>query len=120
MKKLVISLVCAALAIAADTTGTWTGKVDVGNPGDDPTIPMALILQQKGSELTGTAGGDVSHQYPIEKAEVNGDSIRFQVTTGPTVLIFDLRQDKDVMAGTAKLQRGGTTVHEGSASLRRK
>jgi len=118
MKKLVISLiVCAALGMSTDTTGTWTGKVDVGNPGSDPTIPMSLILKQNGSELTGTAG-DASRQFPIEKVEIKGDAITFQVTLGPAVIIFALRQEGDVMTGTAKFQHGAM-VHEGAVSFRR-
>jgi hypothetical protein len=96
------------------------GKVDVGNAGTDPTIPMTITLKQNGSELTGTAG-DASHQFPIEKAEVNGNSIKFQVTAGPAVLSFNLRQEGDVMTGTAKIEHKETgMVHEGPASLRRK
>ena len=81
---------------------------------------MTIILKQSGSELTGTAG-DPSHQFPIEKAEVNGNSIKFQVTAGPAVLSFNLRQEGDVMTGTAKIEHKETgMVHEGPASLRRK
>ena len=121
MHKLLVVLMAFALAVAAaDVTGTWTGKVDVGNGGSDPTIPMTIILKQSGSELTGTAG-DPSHQFPIEKAEINGNSIKFQVTAGPAILSFNLRLEGDVMTGTAKIEQKETgIVHEGPASLRRK
>ena len=120
MHKILVSLMAFALAAAAaDVTGTWIGKVDVGNGGSDPTIPMTLTLKQNGSELTGTAG-DASHQFPIEKAEINGNSIKFQVTAG-AVLTFNLRQEGDVMTGTAKIEhREAGTAHEGPASFRRK
>jgi hypothetical protein len=116
-----ISLMAFALAAAAaDVTGTWTGKVDVGNPGGDPTILMSITLKQNGSELTGTAG-DPSHHFPIDKAEINGNSVKFEVTAGQAVLTFNLRQEGDVMTGTAKIEhKEDGTVHEGPASLRRK
>lgn len=121
MRKFLVSLMAFALAAAAaDVTGTWIGKVDVGNGGSDPTIPMSITLKQNGSELTGTAG-DASHPFPIEKAEINGNSVTFQVTAGPAVLTFNLRQKGDVMKGTAKIvHKDDGTVHEGPVSLRRK
>lgn len=121
MHKLLVGLMTFVLAaVAADVTGTWMGKVDVGNGGSDPTIPMTIILKQSGSELTGTAG-DASHQFPIEKAEINGDIVKFQVTAGPAVLTFNLRQEGDVMTGTARIeQKEAGIVHEGPASFRRK
>src|SRR5215467_1647637 len=88
MHKVLVSLMAFGLAAfaltaaAADVTGTWIGKVDVGNGGSDPTIPRSITLKQIGSELTGTAG-DPSHQFPIEKAEINCNSVKFQVTAGP-------------------------------------
>jgi len=120
MHKILISLMAFALAAAAaDVTGTWIGKVDVGNAGSDPTIPFSVTLKQNGSELTGTAG-DASHQFPIEKAEIHGNSVTFQVTAG-AVLTFNLRQEGDVMKGTAKIvHKDEGTVHEGPVSLRRK
>jgi hypothetical protein len=119
--KLLVGLMAFAFAAAAaDVTGTWIGKVDVGNGGSDSTIPMTIILKLSGSELTGTAG-DPSHQFPIEKAEIDGDIIKFQVTAGPAVLSFNLRQEGDVMTGTTKIEHKETgIVHEGPASLRRK
>ncbi len=121
MRKFLVGLMAfALLAAAADVTGTWMGKVDVGNGGSDPTIPMTITLKQNGSELTGTAG-DASHQFPIEKAEINGSSVKFQVTAGPGVLTFNLRQRGDVMTGTAKIEnKEAGTVHEGRVWLRRK
>ena len=120
MRKLLASLMAFALAAAAaDVTGTWTGKVDVGNGGGDPTIPMSITLKQNGSELTGNAG-DASHQFPIDKGESNGNSVKFQVTAG-AVLTFNLRQEGDVMTGTVKIEhKEAGTVHEGPASFRRK
>lgn len=120
MHKTFISLFLGAvLAITANVTGSWTGTVDVGNGGGNPTIPMSLILKQDGNELSGTAG-DKSHRFPIEKAAIDGDSIKFNITTGPTVLSFDLLQHGDVMKGTAKIQHPDGSVHEGPASFTRK
>lgn len=120
MHKVLVSLMAFALAAAAaDVTGTWIGKVDVGNGGSDPTIPMSMTLKQNGSELTGT-WGDASHQFPIDKAEINDNSVKFQVTAGPAVLTFNLRQEGDVMKGTAKIVHDDGTAHEGPVFLRRK
>ena len=120
MQKTFISLFLGAvLAITANVTGSWTGTVDVGNGGGNPTIPMSLILKQDGNKLSGTAG-DESHRFPIEKAAIDGNSIKFNITTGPTVLSFDLHQQGDVMKGTAKIQHPDGSVHEGPASFTRK
>src|SRR3981081_2183751 len=82
MYKILVSLIAFALtAAAADVTGTGICWVDVANAGSDPTIPWSVTLKQNGSELTGTAG-DASHQFPIEKAEIHGNSVTFQVTAG--------------------------------------
>lgn len=120
MHKTLISLFLGVvLAVTANVTGTWTGTVDVGNGGGNPTIPMSLILKQDGNELSGTAG-DESHRFPIEKAAIDGDSIKFNITTGPTVLSFDLHQKGDEMKGTAKIRHPDGSVHEGPASFTRK
>jgi hypothetical protein len=112
-------LLSAVLAITANVTGSWTGTVDVGNGGGNPTIPMSLILKQDGNELTGTAG-DESHRFSIEKAKIDGDSIKFNLTLGPTALSFDLHQQGDLLKGTAKIQHPDGVIHEGPASFTRK
>jgi hypothetical protein len=120
MHKVLLSLLMGAvLAVGTSLTGSWTGKVDVGNGGADPTIPMSLFLKQQGDVLTGTAG-DESHRFPIEKATVNGDSVKFNLTLGPTALSFNLHQEGDTLKGTATIQHPDGIVHEGPATFNRK
>ena len=72
---LVMALAGAALLLAADPTGTWTG--DQPGPNGN-TYPITFKLKADGAKLTGTMGGDQFEQ-PIQNAEIHGDDISFSV-----------------------------------------
>src|SRR2546430_2770737 len=91
MHKILVTLMAfASTAAAAHVTGPWIGKVAVGKAGSAQPTPWPVPLKKNASKLTATAG-DASHQFPIEKAEIQGNSVTFQVTAG-AVLTFHLRQ----------------------------
>ena len=69
---LVMALAGAALLLAADPTGTWTGD----QPGH--TYNITFKLKADGGKLTGTMGGDQFEQ-PIQNGEIHGDDISFMV-----------------------------------------
>ena len=72
----------AALALAltvgapADVTGKWEGKISGTRPdGSTAEDTALLILEQKGTTLTGSVGGNESDQHPITKGTVDGNKI---------------------------------------------
>jgi uncharacterized protein (TIGR03435 family) len=82
----------AALACSgADVTGSWSGSYYAG--------PVYLILKQKGSEITGTAGPTPAQQMlNLERGRIEGDRVTFKA--GP--LEADLRLYGDDLKGDLK------------------
>jgi len=72
---LLIALTAAAVLLAADPTGTWTG--DQPGPGGN-TYPITFKLKADGAKLTGTMGGEQFEQA-IQSGEIHGDDISFTV-----------------------------------------
>jgi hypothetical protein len=72
---LVWAVAGAALLLAADPTGTWSG--DQPGPGGN-TYPITFKLKADGDKLTGTMGGDQFEQ-PIQNGAIHGDDIAFTV-----------------------------------------
>jgi hypothetical protein len=120
MKKAIALLaVWTGLALGADTTGTWAGAMQLTGPnGNSYPVPAYLILKQTDSTLTGSGGSEQAQQFPLEKGEVSGDTVRFQVTFGPTVH-FDLHRDGDSMTGKVTIDVPGGATQEGTVSLKR-
>ena len=85
---LAMALGAAGPLTAADFTGGWTGRMETsGGP-----VPIYLTLNQHGAEVSGnlTAGED-NTQAPIQKAEVHGDVLIFEVQDNTGKLTrFDL------------------------------
>lgn len=104
MKKLVAVVVLLAVgATAADLTGKWSGvfKVD----GGDHDIPQVFILKQDGAKLAGSGGPDPEEQYPIENGSIDGDHVKFEITTGEWKFAYDLRRaGQDGMQGDLDLK----------------
>jgi hypothetical protein len=88
---------------AADLTGNWSGNFKV-NGGDQP-VPQLLMLQQQGKKLTGSGGPNSGEQYPIENGRVEGDRVRFELTTGEWKFAYDLKPSgEDALHGEVKLE----------------
>jgi hypothetical protein len=65
---------------ATNLTGKWTGTMTrTGPDGRSQTIDWMLDLTQKGNVLTGTAGPNAERQWKMEKGEVEGSKVKFQV-----------------------------------------
>jgi hypothetical protein len=76
MKRLILFLLCAAFAFAADVTGNWTAQINDQN-GNNLTIKYAF--KQDGTSLSGTVtgpGGDL----PIQDGKIEEDKISFAIT----------------------------------------
>jgi hypothetical protein len=72
---LITALLGAAVLLAADPTGTWTG--DQPGPNGN-TYSITFKLKADAGKLTGTMGGDQFEQ-PIQNAVIHGDDISFSV-----------------------------------------
>lgn len=72
---LVLALAATGPA-AADVTGKWEGKITAqredGSSAEDGAL---LILEQKGTALTGTVGGNENDRHPITSGKIDGSRI---------------------------------------------
>jgi hypothetical protein len=108
MKRVLVLVVLLVVgAVAADVTGTWSGTFKVS--GGDHSTPQLIILKQDGNKLPGSAGPDAGEQYPIENGKVEGDRVRFEVTSGEWRFGYDLkRAGPDEMKGDLELKSVGS------------
>jgi hypothetical protein len=95
-------LLLAIHAMAGDLTGKWSGAFRAD--GSDHDVPQLFILKQEGNKLTGSAGPDQSEQYPLERGKVEGDRIRFEITTGEWKFTYDLKIIGAEMTGNLALK----------------
>src|SRR5262245_50208609 len=100
---------------ALDVSGKWSGTISNDNSSDS----LLLILQQDGTNLTGTGGPSESQQRPLENARTEGDVITFQVRAGSGILAFDLRIKGDEITGTVEVKRNDQTLRSARVSLKR-
>lgn len=94
-------LLLALNAMAADLSGKWSGSFRAD--GADHDVPQLFILKQDGNKLTGSGGPNQSEQYPLENGKVEGDRVRFEITTGEWKFTYNLKADPGKMAGDLEL-----------------
>ena len=76
MKKLLfVLLAVAALATAADVTGTWTGPMTMKNGDETRDDTAYLVLKQEGGKITGTIGPNEERRYDITTGTAEGDNV---------------------------------------------
>src|SRR5689334_19894979 len=82
--------------LAADVTGTWNAKVEVGGQNGAPTF----VLKQAGQKLTGTYNGALG-EAPVT-GTLQGDKIvlEFQSSVGKIIYTGKVAADKTKMEGT--------------------
>ena len=73
-RALALSALLALVALAADVTGKWVGKIETPNGSRDVTY----TLNQDGDKLTGSVSGR-NGETPISDGSVKGDSVTFSV-----------------------------------------
>jgi hypothetical protein len=101
-RTIAVVLLLAMNAIAGDLTGKWSGTFRAD--GADHDVPQLFILKQAGNNLTGSGGPDQSEQYPIENGKVDGDRVRFEITTGEWKFAYDLKAIDGRMEGDLELK----------------
>jgi hypothetical protein len=101
-RTIAVVLLLAMNAIAGDLTGKWSGSFRA--VAADHDVPQLFILKQDGNKVTGSGGPDQSEQYPIENGKVDGDRVRFEVTTGEWKFTYNLKATDARMTGDLELK----------------
>lgn len=105
-KQMAVVLLLAVSAMAGDLTGKWSGAFKVD--GGDHNVPQLFLLKQQGKTLTGSGGPNAGEQYPIENGRIDGNEIRFELTTGEWKFAYDLKQTgPGELKGVLKLESVG-------------
>ncbi|HEY2017828.1 MAG TPA: hypothetical protein VGH38_30190 [Bryobacteraceae bacterium] len=106
MRKLFVCLlVLCALTLSAadiDVTGKWTGSFEVSGPDGQKSSTALLVLTQKGTEITGTAGPNEDQQSSIQKGKLEGDKLTLEVEDNGTLIRFALMVAGDRITGDAR------------------
>ena len=99
------ALAAAQQKTAPDLTGTWTGKFSITNSGQKEESAY-LVLQQTGSELSGSVGPSAERQQAINKGKVTttpeGIVVMFDSGRPGHVITFDLKLVDGRLKGTAR------------------
>jgi hypothetical protein len=112
MNRTVFSLVAAfalaAVALAADASGAWSGSY---TPGDGGGGSAYAVIKQAGTSLTGTAGPSSDEQWPIEggKAAANKISFAVRAPDGAGYKV-DLALDGDNLRGDITAEAGAEAI----------
>jgi hypothetical protein len=83
---LVLMLLFAAPAMAADVDGKWSGSLSTPN-GD---VTVGFEFKADGTALTGTTTGPDGSALPIKNGKIDGNKISFVVTIDFGGMMFDL------------------------------
>jgi hypothetical protein len=111
LKAVLLALVLALAASAADVSGTWSGTLKITGPdGQTQDDTIHLILKQDGGKLTGTAGPSAGEQLPIEKGAVDGNKVTMEVPIPNGAFKFDVVLEGDRLKGDVALAAGGQTM----------
>ena len=101
MKKLLLALFAfAALASAADVTGTWTGPMTMKNGDETRDETAYLVLKQEGGAITGTIGPNEERRYDITKGTADGDSVYIEaLVQGENAIVLKLKLESGKLVG---------------------
>jgi hypothetical protein len=98
-----IGLSLTLLGSAADVKGKWDGKITGQRPDGTTSEDTALlVLDQKGTTITGTVGGNESDQHPITSGTIDGNKVTIQAKHSKNEREYrlELVVDGDTMKGT--------------------
>jgi len=101
-KAIAVVLLLAMHAMAVDLSGKWSGSFKAD--GADHDVPQLFIFKQVGNKLTGSGGPDQSEQYPIEDGQIDGDRVKFAITTGEWRFTYSLRAIDANLTGDLELK----------------
>ena len=110
MKVLLSFLMLSVLVLTAaetDVSGKWTGSFKMSGPdGQTKDGTAMLVLKQKGTEITGTAGPSEEEQMAIQKGSIDGSKITIELAADQGTIKFALVVAGDHMTGDANLDNG--------------
>lgn len=101
------TLHAAQAAQAQDLTGTWNGSFIITADGQQQDEQAFLMLTQKGTALTGTAGPNLEQQWPIVNGKVDGAKVTFEAQTGGPSITFVLTLVDGRLKGDASAESDG-------------
>jgi len=111
LKAVLLPVVLALVASAADVSGTWSGTLKITGPdGQTQDDTVHLILKQDGGRLTGTAGPNAAEQSPIEKGAIEGAKITMEVPVPGGAFKFDVALEGDRLKGEVTVSAGGQSI----------
>lgn len=98
----VIALVAINTLLGADVSGNWTGTMETNGR----KVPIYLTVKQNDDGVSGTVvTGSDAKQVPIQKAELRGDELAFEVHDNVDRLVnFRLKVSDMTMTGEANVQ----------------
>jgi hypothetical protein len=103
-----LAVAVAAIAMAADVTGKWTGSF---TPDNGEVHPALLVLKQDGAAITGTAGPDESQQFPIQTGKIDGNKVILEISPSEGALYhLELVLDGDHLKGDLTAKREDETM----------
>ena len=112
MKRILVcfllAVAAAAIAMAADVTGKWTGTLTQEN-GEAHTA--LLVLKQDGAAITGTAGPDENEQLPIQTGKIDGNKVVLEISPNEGAIYhLELVLDGDHLKGDVTAKRDDETM----------
>lgn len=110
---------------SAGPSGKWSGTNDTTACAEcaKSSHPLYVILNANGHSLTGSAGPNELQQHPLEKGEVNGTVVTFQIPQPanhphrPSAIYFKLTLNGNELKGTVRwpdhktVETGVVTLH---------
>jgi len=124
MKKLWLLPCLAAMLMAADVSGKWTGNVVVDDPDGGSAIDTKVRadLRQTADAITGTIGRQEDKEpESIRNAKLDGNRLTFEVSSAETngLVKFALTLDGDRLEGQMSGSVDGTPI-AGKVHLQRR
>ena len=76
IRLLVLAVAAINSLVAAEVSGNWAATMETNGS----RVPISLTLNQNGDGVSGTVvTGSDTRQVPIQKAELRGDELAFEV-----------------------------------------
>jgi hypothetical protein len=111
MKAVLLAVVLAVAASAADLTGAWSGTFTITMPdGKTSDDTVHLVLKQNGSTITGTAGPNAEQQVPIAKGTITGNKVMLEVPVPDGMFKFDVALEGEHLKGDVIRTAGGESM----------
>jgi hypothetical protein len=107
---LLIALFVSPLLHAApvqDLTGKWDGSFIMTMDGQQNEQAAHMVLTQKGTALTGTAGPNPDRQWAIVNGKVDGAKVTFDLQSDGPILKFTLTLVDGRLKGDAAGEQEG-------------